>query len=83
MGGAYLWAVVNSAYHRANISNDTGPAHMAAHLGAKGVTLFGYHTTPKKVSIETNKFKAIIKDNLNELSAEEVYSNISKELSLV
>jgi len=65
------------------ISNDTGPAHMAAHLGAKGVTLFGYHTTPKKVSIETNKFKAIIKDNLNELSAEEVYSNISKELSLV
>ena len=27
------------------ISNDTGPAHMAAHLGAKGVTLFGYHTT--------------------------------------
>ena len=33
------------------ISNDTGPAHMAAHLRARGVTLFGYHTTPKKVSI--------------------------------
>ena len=65
------------------ISNDTGPAHMAAHLGAKGVTLFGYHTTPKKVSIETNKFKSIIKDDLKELSAEEVYSNISEELSLV
>ena len=65
------------------ISNDTGPAHMAAHLGARGVTLFGYHTTPKKVSIETNKFKAIIKNNLNELSAEEVYSNIFKELSSV
>ena len=65
------------------ISNDTGPAHMAAHLGVKGVTLFGYHTTPKKVSIETDKFKAIIKNNLNELSAEEVYSNISKELSLI
>jgi len=41
---------------------------MAAHLGAKGVTLFGHHTTPKKVSIETNKFKAIIKDDLKELS---------------
>ena len=65
------------------ISNDTGPAHIAAHLGAKGVTLFGYHTTPKKVSIETNRFKAIIKDDLNELSVEEVYSNISKELSLI
>jgi len=65
------------------ISNDTGPAHMAAHLGTKGITLFGQHTTPKKVSIETNKFKAIIKDDLKELSAEEVYSNISEELSLV
>jgi ADP-heptose:LPS heptosyltransferase len=65
------------------VSNDTGPAHMAAHLGTKGVTLFGHHTTPKKVSIETNKFKAIIKDDLKELSAEEVYSNISEELSLV
>jgi ADP-heptose:LPS heptosyltransferase len=65
------------------ISNDTGPAHMAAHLGSKGVTLFGYHTTPHKVSIETSKFKAIIKHNLKELSAEEVYSNISKQLSLV
>ena len=65
------------------ISNDTGPAHMAAHLVAKGVTLFGYHTTPQKVSIETNKFKAIIKNNLKELSAEEVYSNISKELTSI
>ena len=65
------------------IANDTGPAHMAAHLGVRGVTLFGYHTTPKKVSIETDKFKAITKNNLSELSAEEVYSNISKELSLI
>ena len=30
------------------VANDTGPAHMAAHLGQKGVALFGYHTTPKK-----------------------------------
>ena len=65
------------------ISNDTGPAHMAAHLGAKGVTLFGYHTTPKKVSIETKTFRAITKNNLKELSAEEVYSDISRELSLI
>ena len=65
------------------ISNDTGPAHMAAHLGAKGVTLFGYHTTPKKVSIETKTFKAITRNNLKDLPAEEVYSNISRMLLLV
>ena len=36
-------------------------------------------TTPKKVSIETDKFRAIIKNDLNELSADEVYSIISKK----
>ena len=41
------------------IANDTGPAHMAAHLGKMGTVLFGHHTTAKKVSIETDKFKAI------------------------
>ena len=62
------------------IANDTGPAHMTAHLGMRGVVLFGYHTTAKKVSIETNKFKSITTANLSDLSASEVYSNISNSL---
>ena len=33
------------------IANDTGPAHIAAHVGAKGLTLFGKHTTAYKVSV--------------------------------
>ena len=33
------------------VANDTGPAHMTAHLGSKGIALFGSHTTPFKVSI--------------------------------
>ena len=55
------------------VANDTGPAHMTAHLNQKGIVIFGHHTTPKKVSIETDKFKAIRSDNLSELSAETVY----------
>ena len=62
------------------IANDTGLAHMAAHLGKKGVVIFGHHTTPKKVSIETNNFKAITVDNLNNLTAEKVYSEIKDNL---
>ena len=58
------------------IGNDTGPAHIAAHLGKEGTVLFGYHTTAKKVSIETNKFRAISVENLSLLSAENVYSKI-------
>ncbi len=65
------------------IANDTGPAHMAAHLNAKGITLFGHHTTPYKVSIETDNFKAIVTKQLKELSADFVYKKISKEISLV
>ena len=65
------------------IANDTGPAHMTAHLGKSGITLFGYHTTPKKVSIETDKFKAVTVDNLNDLAAEKVYLEIKDMLELI
>ena len=58
------------------IANDTGPAHMTAHLNAKGLTLFGSHTTAKKVSIERDNFKAIQVSDLNKLSAEKVFEKI-------
>ena len=58
------------------IANDTGPAHMAAHLNAKGVTLFGQHTTATKVSIETVNFKAIQVSDLSKLSAGKVMEKI-------
>ena len=65
------------------IANDTGPAHMSAHLGKKGIVLFGHHTTAKKVSIETENFKAVSVKNLNELNFEEVYKKIEDELRLI
>ena len=65
------------------IANDTGPAHMVAHLGQTGMVLFGCHTTAKKVSIETDKFKAITTDDLNQLTAEKVYLEIKETLELI
>ena len=62
------------------IANDTGPAHMTAHLGKMGLVLFGYHTTAKKVSIETDNFKAISTERLKHLKAEKVYSEIKEKL---
>ena len=58
------------------IANDTGPAHIAAHLNAKGITLFGQHTTAAKVSIERDNFKAIQVPNLSKLSANKVMEKI-------
>ena len=63
------------------IANDTGPAHITAHIGAKGLTLFGKHTTAYKVSIERENFKAIEVSDLNNLSAEEVFERLSNSLS--
>ena len=63
------------------VANDTGPAHMAAHLNSKGITLFGKHTTAFKVSIERENFKAIQVDDLNKLSAEKVFEKISNTLN--
>jgi len=62
------------------VANDTGPAHIAAHLSVKGLTLFGKHTTAFKVSIEREKFKVIQVDDLNKLGAEKVFERISSIL---
>ena len=58
------------------VANDTGPAHISAHLGAKGLTLFGKHTTAYKVSIERKNFKAIQVDDLEKLSSAKVLEKI-------
>jgi ADP-heptose:LPS heptosyltransferase len=63
------------------IANDTGPAHIAAHLNAKGITLFGKHTTAFKVSIERENFKAIQVTDLKNLSPEKVFERISSFIS--
>ena len=63
------------------IANDTGPAHIAAHVGAKGLALFGKHTTAYKVSIERENFKPIQVTDLNKLSAEKVFEKIIKYLN--
>ncbi len=63
------------------VANDTGPAHMTAHLGSKGIALFGAHTTAHKVSVERENFKALQVSDLSKLSAEKVFERLSRSLS--
>ena len=63
------------------VANDTGPAHIAAHLNTKGLALFGSHTTAYKVSIERENFKAIQVTDLNKLSPEKVFEYFIKSLN--
>ena len=68
----------NSSYI---ISNDTGPAHICAHLNKKGLVLFGSHTSPEKVNIGNNNFRPIVTKNLSDLKVPEVIKEISKDLN--
>jgi len=63
------------------VANDTGPAHIAAHLNSKGLVLFGSHTSAYKVSIERKNFKAIEVSDLTKLSSEKVMEKISNSLN--
>ena len=63
------------------IANDTGPAHISSHLNVKGLVLFGSHTSPEKVSIESENFKSIKVDNLKNLNVSEVYEKIRENLN--
>jgi len=70
--------IKNSAF---TVANDTGPAHMAAHLESKGLALFGSHTSAYKVSIDREKFKSIQVSDLNKLSPEKVFEKIIENLN--
>ncbi len=63
------------------ISNDTGPAHICKHLNKLGLVLFGSHTSPLKVSIESNNFKAIKVNDLSLLETEKVMDQIKADLN--
>ena len=63
------------------ISNDTGPAHICSHMNKSGLVLFGSHTSARKVSIETEKFKPISVKDLSLLTTETVMFEIKKILN--
>jgi len=63
------------------VANDTGPAHICSHMNKPGIALFGSHTSAHKVSIESERFKAISVKNLNLLKTNTVMESIKKVLN--
>ena len=63
------------------ISNDTGPAHISAHLDKKGLVLFGSHTSVKKVSLDSKNFKSIEVERLKDLEVPDVLEKIKADLN--
>ena len=54
------------------VGNDSGPTHLAAHLGCRGLALFGPGGAPARTSILRERFGAITAEPLSALSADAV-----------
>ena len=62
------------------IANNTGPAHLAAHLGCKGLVILGADYSAKQLGIETNNFSSISCKNLTNLTVQTVIEKIDSHL---
>lgn len=62
------------------VGNDTGPTHLASHVGASGLALFGPHVAPAMTGIVGDSFGAITVDDLSVLRFERVLKEIEVRL---
>jgi ADP-heptose:LPS heptosyltransferase len=63
------------------IGNDTGPTHLASHLGVQGLALYGSHMPAMRTGILRANFDAIQVDDLKDLSLERVLGEVRKRLA--
>jgi ADP-heptose:LPS heptosyltransferase len=63
------------------IGNDTGPTHLASHLGVRGLALFGQHMPAERTGVLRENFGAIEVEDLKTLSVARVMDEGLKRLS--
>ncbi|MGI9536177.1 MAG: glycosyltransferase family 9 protein [Desulfocapsaceae bacterium] len=56
------------------IGNDTGPTHIAAHLGCRGLALYGGHTPAQTTGIQHTRFSWLESENMADLTLERVWA---------
>ena len=62
------------------IGNDTGPTHIAAHIGCRGTALYGGHTPPETTGIQHTRFTWLEAGDLAELALDVVWRKVASEL---
>jgi ADP-heptose:LPS heptosyltransferase len=63
------------------IGNDTGPTHLASHLGVRGLALFGQHMPAERTGVLRENFAAIEVADLKTLSVARVMDEVKQRLS--
>ncbi len=73
-GGWYDYFFLAGFIRRAAfiVGNDTGPTHIAADLNGSGLALFSGHATPESTGITHSGLTVLQKENLADLSVQEV-----------
>ena len=61
------------------IGNDTGPTHIAAHLGCRGLALYGGHTPAQTTGIQHTRFTWLESEDLADLTLEVVWQKFLEQ----
>lgn len=77
------WTELAGVLKRASfvIGNDTGPSHLAAHMGVPGLALFGAHTPAERTGIIRENFAAIEVEDLSALPVQRVFDEVTRRLN--
>ena len=62
------------------VGNDSGPSHLASHLGVPGLALFSGHVPAYRTGIEHDSFKYIEAQNMDLIPIDRVFSEIINHL---
>ncbi|MEQ8266840.1 MAG: glycosyltransferase family 9 protein [Parvibaculum sp.] len=63
------------------VGNDTGPSHLAAHIGTQGLALFGNYSPAERTGIIRDNFGVIEVEDLAALPVETVFDEVTRRLA--
>jgi ADP-heptose:LPS heptosyltransferase len=63
------------------VGNDSGPTHLASHLGVPGLALFSGHVPASRTGIEHDNFGCIEAEKMDTISVAKVYGEIQRSMS--
>ena len=63
------------------VGNDSGPSHLASHLGVPGLALFSGHVPAYRTGIEQDNFTYIEAEKMDLIPVEKIYDEIQKTIN--
>ncbi|MBX3491842.1 MAG: glycosyltransferase family 9 protein [Parvibaculum sp.] len=83
--GLLSWYELAGVFKNADfvVGNDTGPSHLASHIGTPGLALFGSYSPAERTGIARENFGVIEVEDLSALAVERVLAEVKRRLEAV